>query len=716
MGAEPETYFWIYIELWYVKLGIIMETSQLIYWIEGSQPSFRARKSRGRSTSLEAQIEDSEDSKFNSDIADHEDQDRDDEDEEEDIFPHYRRRRGKSQTHTPRYYGRTHTPPRGVLPTQPLQSMGQTQTQNSMEVSRGPTHVQPQSHTDSHKQFYSRRLDSHSYPDPYPRPHARPHVQDKDRDIYSSHSSQSPMSSLPSMSSSPRSHLAEPSPIQRDYVLIQPQPSVPQQTQSHPSPPQSQPQDKSHPVFYLSTSNQSSSIYPSTKTTATAVPAFPNSNSIFIPPSVPLSAVTIPSSVVPVPSSVVPVPPSSVAAAVSFPASSSSHSHLRSGQGAVTSEDHNDFPLLLLSNKHDPPPPPPIASSALLSKTIEKPLKPDKIGTAEKTDNAGSGNKSGEPDKLDKSEKASWGYVNMEEDEVVSVSISEGSSSLGGGGVGSGVGLGLGQPSHKLQQALPTKLQQPLMIQPCMKEQRRQLEFQQTNVRTRLHIESDSDGSEDGEGTTTVGAGASVLGSEIITITTTTAAPSTAISTTTTADPQPPNPNPVSNLISNQNPNQDLAPDSNLKNNPHTNNHSKQSYPNPRYNSRHRSQYSYGGYHSDSHVAHVEDTNESKLELEPNHDLDHDVRVSTGTVRRVGVGVSGVSGDGLVLPSLGYLDEALSFIAEERARWSAAREGGSGGGVEAGGSGGAGAGAAKGGGEGGRKTEDWKVLGRFISL
>ena len=52
-------------------------------------------------------------------------------------------------------------------------------------------------------------------------------------------------------------------------------------------------------------------------------------------------------------------------------------------------------------------------------------------------------------------------------------------------------------------------------------------------------------------------------------------------------------------------------------------------------------------------MAHVEDTNESNLELEPNHDLDHDVRVSTGTVRRVGVGAGGVAADLVVAYDVG---------------------------------------------------------------
>lgn len=108
----------------------------------------------------------------------------------------------------------------------------------------------------------------------------------------------------------------------------------------------------------------------------------------------------------------------------------------------------------------------------------------------------------------------------------------------------------------------------------------------------------------------------------------------------------------------------------------------------------------------------MEDMTESELDLDLDDDLDRDRDVGVSTVQRVG----GAGGDAL-FPSLGYLDEALSFIAEERARWSAAREGGavgaggsgSGSGA-AGGSAGVDAGFAKGG--GGKKTENRKVLGR----
>ena len=107
----------------------------------------------------------------------------------------------------------------------------------------------------------------------------------------------------------------------------------------------------------------------------------------------------------------------------------------------------------------------------------------------------------------------------------------------------------------------------------------------------------------------------------------------------------------------------------------------------------------------------MEDTTESELDLDLYDDIDRDRDVGVSTVQRVG---------DASLPSLGYLDEALSFIAEERARWSAAREGGavgaggsgSGSGVGGGESAGVDAGFAKGGGE--MKTENRKVLGRFL--
>lgn len=673
------------------------------YWIEGSQSSFRARKSsemRSRTTRLEPQHEDNEDSDYNPHVADRQDdEDQDEEDEEGDgyPFPRYRRRSGEFhfQTHTPKYYGRSHTPPRGVLPTQPprLQSTGQIRTQSSMEVLRGHSHShsqpQPQPCTDSRQQFYSQHSDLDSYPDPYPRPHARPHVQDRGRDIYSSRSSHS--SSLPSRSSSPSRSQIEPSPIQRDYVLIQPQTqlSVPvlkrmrSQTQLQQS--QSQPQlqlqtqaQTSHSVPYLSTQNQGLPIHSSTTTTTSALPLIPIS--ISAAPSVSLPASS---------SSAMSIPPSSVP--VSVPTSS-------------------------LSNKHGNPPPlsPPSfsASSALLSKKIVRALKPDKLG--------------------DPVKRASWEYVDLEEDddELVSVSVSEESSSVGGLvgvgvvsgdsglGVGSGTSFGLGHPFPIAQQLQSTKQLQPVTKYPSMNQQQcRQLEhqYQQSDVQTRPHVEPDSDESEDEGGTTTAGGDASVLVFEPIT--TAPAAPSITLPTTMIIDSQPPSLNSIPHSIpcpilpsipnSSSSPNPEYS-SPNLKFDARTNNHPKRTHTQSR---SHFSNYSQSGFHSDSHMARMEDMTESELDFDFDDDLDHDRDVGFSTVQRVG----GTDGNAL-LPSLGYLDEALTFIAEERARWSAAREGGavgavgSGSGAGAGGSTGAAPEFAIG---GGKKMENRKVLGRF---
>ena len=658
---------------------------------------------RGRSTRLEPHREDNEESSFNSDLAEHHDNEDQDEEEEEEgdhyPFPRYRRRSGEFhfETHTPRYYGHR-TPPTGVLPTQPppqLQSMQQIRSQSSMGVLRGLAHPdtqpQPQPPTDSRQQFYSQYSHLDSYPDPYPRPHARPHVQDRDGDIYSSRS-HSPISSLPSLSPSPSQ--VEPSPIQRDYVLI-PQSQFPKQsyleqtqtqTRSQLQQSQSQPQlqkqaQTSHSVSYQ---NHGLSTYSSTTTAAL--------------PSVPASA----------------IPPSSSTAAVSIPASTS-YSNLHQTQGTVTSEDHHDSILLLSSNNHVLPLPPPsslsTSSSALPSRIIEKALNPDS--------KSGTGDKLGEPDHM---KRVSWECVDLEEEEDEVVSVSERCSS---GGEGSGLGVELGRPSPKVQQPLLTKQQQPLTQHTSMnQQQRRQLELQ--DVQMRLHVELDSDGSEDGEGTTTVGA--SVLVPEP-----TTAAPPVNVSNTD--EDQPLNPNPILHPIPppspNSSPNPDREPNaaglnSNSKFDLPTNNHSNHSHthssdlPHSQSSSHHRFHSSYPGFHSVSHVAHIEDMTESELELDLNLENglhpDRDVGVSAigTTVQRVG---SGASGGDDVLPSLGYLDEALSFIAEERARWSAAREGGA---VGAGGNesdGGpdestaADAQVAKAG--AGKTTEDWKVLGRF---
>lgn len=52
--------------------------------------------------------------------------------------------------------------------------------------------------------------------------------------------------------------------------------------------------------------------------------------------------------------------------------------------------------------------------------------------------------------------------------------------------------------------------------------------------------------------------------------------------------------------------------------------------------------------------------------------IDHDLDL----VEREGLPTEGISSGapGLEIPSLGYLDEALSFIAAERAKWTATRE------------------------------------------
>ena len=645
--------------------------------LEGSQSSFRARKPseiRGR-TRLEPQHEDNnEDSdSYVPDRQDDEYQIEEDGEGDGYPFPRYRRRSGEFhfQTHTPRYYGRSQTPPRGVLPTQPPQLQGQIRTQSSMEVLRGLAHPHPQAQAQSYKdsphQSYHQHSDLNFHPDPYPRPHARPHVQDRGRDIYSSRSSHS--SSLPSISSSPSRPQIEPSPIQRDYVLIQPQTqlSVPvlkqsflQQTQMQLQQSQSQPQvqaqaQTSHAVSYKSTQDQGLSIHSSTTTTTTTTTVLP---------PVPTSISTAPSVSLLASSSAMPIPPSS--APVSAPASS-------------------------LSNKHDHPPPPPSSSSSasLLSKKIVKTLKPDKPG---------------EPVK-----RSSWEYVDLEEDddELVSVSVSEGSSSVGGIiGVGvvsgdsglsveSGTSFGLGHLFPIAQQAQSTK--HASMNQ----QQRRQLhlQYQQSDVHTRLHVEPDTDGSEDGGGRTITDGGANVL------ISTVPADSSITISTTAIIDDSQPhsneNPHSISRPISPSTPNSssslNLDSNSNLKFDTRTNNHPKHTHT--------QSHYSHSGFHSSSHVAHMEDATESELDLNLDDDSDCDVGVS-----RVRVG--GAGGDAL-LPSLGYLDEALSFIAEERARWSAAREGGA---VGAGGSGsgnenaGVDIGFVK---AEGKKTENRKVLGKF---
>ncbi|KAF8811124.1 hypothetical protein BYT27DRAFT_6456423 [Phlegmacium glaucopus] len=701
---------------------------------EGSQSSFRARKSSemkgGRSTRLEPQNEDNEDSNIHSDIAEHyqyddEDQDRDD---EEDSFSHFRRYRG-------RFHSQSHTLPRGVLPSHPpplppppqQQSIGQTQTQTSMEGlrdlahdhSQPPVHPHSYAEDDPHQQqLYSHHhLDLQAYPDPYPRPHARPFSQDRrDRDIYS-RSSHSSMSPVPTSSSPSYSHI-ELSPIQRDYVLIQPQTQmqtqlpVSMQLQLQLQPfsqhSQSQPQQSlspaqaqtSHPnSSYLSTQIQGLSFYSSTTmTTATTTALVP----VSLPPSLPPSAaaVSIPPSVVLVSNSV-PLPSAAASMSPSGP-TSSSYSNSHQGQSGVANQHHNHSPLLSSSsyNKDGLPPPPSPSSvsspSALLSKTIEKVLEPDK---AEMTDNLG------KPE--DKPERAGWECVDLEEYERVSISgrsSNVGTGGGGGGGLGSaggsglGVGSGsvvdldLGQPSPKVQQSLLTKQQQLLTKHPSMKQfkqqqQRRQLElqFQQSDVQARPHVESDSGGSER-EGTSTVGA--SVLVSELQTTTTITTAPITIITISKTTDSQPSIPHSIAHSIPNPNPN----PNPNPK--PHT-----------RTNSNH-SKHSHCPYHSDSHVAHMEDTTGSELD----DDLSGggDIGVSVGTVRQFGGTEGGDAGNDAgsdaLLPSLGYLDEALSFIAAERAKWSAAREG------VASGSGSAGAEVTKGGEGGGKRTEDWKIL------
>jgi hypothetical protein len=659
--------------------------------LEGSQSSFRSRKSsemRGRTTRLEPQQEDNEDSDFNSYAADHQDDEDQNEEDEEDgdgyPFPRYRRRSGEFhiQAHTPRYYGRSHTPPRGVLPTHPPRLQGQIRTQSSMEVLRSPAHpqAQPQPYKDSRQQFYSQHSDLDSYPDPYPRPHARPHVQDRGRDINSSRSSHS--SSLPSISSSPSRSQIEPSPIQRDYVLIQPQtqlsaPMLKQsflqqgqmqmQSQTQLQQSQSQPQlqlqaqaQTSHSVSYLSTQNQGLSTNSSTTTTTTTLPPVPTS--ISAAPSVSL----------PASSSAMSIPPSSIP--VSAP----------------------------LSNKHGLPPPllPPSSSSA-------SSLKPDKLG---------------EPVK-----RASWEYVDLKEDgdEVVSVSVSEGSSIVGVGvvsgdsGLSMGSGTSFGHPFPIAQLPQSTKQLQPITKHPTMNEQQRrqlELQYQESGVQTRLHVEPDSDGSEHGD-TTTAGG---ILVSELIT--TVPAAPSITRSTAPIIDDSqspslnsmphsiPPSiPPSIPNSSSNINPETNLDSNPNLKFDARTNNHSKHTHTQSH---SHFSNYSHPGFHSDSHVAHMEDTTESELDLDLDDDLERGRDVGISTVQRVG----GATGD-VLLPSLGYLDEALSFIAEERAKWSAAREGGavgaggSGSGSGAGGSAGVDARFAKGG--GGKKSESQKVFGAF---
>ena len=429
--------------------------------------------------------------------------------------------------------------------------------------------------------------------------------------------------------------------------------------------------------------SQAQTRYSSTATNL--LPPFPVSISI------PASTVSIPLSAVSLS-----VPP------VSVPVSSS-HSSLYLGLGAVTSEDHEGSLLLLSSNKRGSPS---VSSSALLSKTTEKTSKPDKPRT---------GDKPGEPDNL---EKVNGEYVDLEEDELVSISVSERSSSVGGGGVsGSGSsGLGvesgsgfrlveLGQPSSMVHQPLSMKQHQPLTKHPSQQRRQIELQLQQSNVQTRLHVESDSDGSEDRGGTTTVGAGASALVSELFSATT--AAPSATISTSTTTGRQPHTLNPITHSIPNLSklnldPNSDSK--SNPKFDPRTNDPPKHFHPHSyshQLDSHYHSHYLYPGFHSDSHVTNMEDTTESDLDLDLDHDLDHDVVVPVTTVERVG----GTRGDAL-LPSLGYLDEALTFIAEERARWSAAREAGG-----AGGSAGADVGLK--GGEG-KRTDDRKVPGTFF--
>ena len=632
---------------------------------------------------MEPQHEDVEDSDFNSYAADHQDnEDQIEEDEEADDhpFPRYRRRSGEFhfQTHTPRYYRRSHTPPRGVLPTHPFRLRGQIRTQSSMEVLHGLSLPQAQAQAQAYKD--SRH---HSdLPDPYPRPHARPHVQDRGRDINSSPSSHS--SSLPSISSSPSRSQIEPSPIQGDYVLIQPQiqlsaPVLKQsllqqtqlqmrsQTQSQQS--QSQPQlqvqaqaHTSRSVSNLSTKNQGLSIHSSTSmtTTTTALP--------------------------PVPVSI------SAAPSVSLPASSSS----------TISIPPSFVPALSSSNKRGlPPPPPPPPSSSPSS------FNPDN---------------SREPMK-----RASWEYVDLEEDgdDLASVLVSEGSSvdrssfvGVGvvsgdsGFGVGSGTSFGHLFPIAQLPQS--TKQLQPITKLPSLDQQQRQLElqYQQTDVQTRPHVEPDSDGSEEEDGSTAAAGGASVLVSELITAAPT--APSRAISTTAIIGDfqspslnsiRPPIPRPIPPSIPSPIPESNPDSNPNLKFDACTNNHPKHTH-----TQSHFSNYTYPGFHSDSHVAHMEDTTESELDLDLDDVFDRDLDVKVSAVQRAG----GACGDGL-LPSLGYLDEALSFIAEERARWSAAREGGAVGPGECGaGTGGnavVGVMFAK---AGGKKMENRKVLGRFL--
>lgn len=146
-------------------------TSRRVYsfvkFLEGSQSSFRARKSsemRGRTTRLEPQQEDNEDSDFNSYAADHQDyEDQNVEDEEDGDgvpFTRYRRRSGEFhfQTHTPRYYGRSHTPPRGVLPTHPPRLQGQIRTQPQLQLQ-----AQAQtSHSVSYSSTQNQSLSIHS--------------------------------------------------------------------------------------------------------------------------------------------------------------------------------------------------------------------------------------------------------------------------------------------------------------------------------------------------------------------------------------------------------------------------------------------------------------------------------------------------------------------------------------------------------------------------
>ena len=539
----------------------VLKTYSFLKLLEGSQSSFRARKSsemRGRTTRLEPQKEDNEDSDFNSYAADHQDDEDQNEEDEEDAFPRYRRRSGEFHfhTHTPRYYGRSHTPPRGVLPTHPPRLQGQIRTQ----------------------------------------------------------------------------------------------PELPVQAQT------------SHSVSYSSTQNQSLSTHPSTTTTTTITDI----------PLVPISISAAPS--------VSPLPVFSSAMSIPLPSVSVS---------APLSKNHGL-----------PPTPPPLSSSSAS-------LKSDKSGDLVK--------------------RASWEYVNFEEDgdEVVSVSVSEGSSIVGVGvvskdsglSVGSGTSFGLGHPFPIAHLPQSTKQLQPITKHPSMNEQQRP---QHELVQTRLHVEPDSDGLEHGGGATTNG----VLVSEQIAAAST--AQSITISTTAIIDDsQSPSlnsiPHPIPRSItpsirnSSSTPNPELNSDSNpnIKLDSLTN-HSKHTHTQSH---THFSNYSHPGFHSDPHVAHIEDMTESELDLDLDDDLERGRDVGVSTVRRV----SGATGDAL-LPSLGYLDEALSFIAEERAKWSAAMEGGA---VGAGGSGsgsgsrsGAGAGGSgvdarfpKGG--GGKKSESRKVFGTF---